>query len=84
MLERAQMRLMWLGAGVSFGLIAMIFIGFKSGFATATEISAFACLYAVVVGSVVFRELTPAAAWASLVHAAARARLVTVCAGAAP
>jgi tripartite ATP-independent transporter DctM subunit len=75
-LERAQMRRMWLGAGVSFGLIAMIFIGFKSGFATATEISAFACLYAVVVGSVVFRELTPAAAWASLVHAAARAGLV--------
>ena len=75
-LERAQVRRMWLGAGVSFGLIAMIFIGFKSGFATATEISAFACLYAVVVGSVVFRELTPAAAWASFVHAAARAGLV--------
>jgi tripartite ATP-independent transporter DctM subunit len=75
-LERSQLRRMWLGAGVSLGLIAMIFIGFKSGFATATEISAFASLYAVVVGSVVFRELTPRAAWRSFVHAAARSGLV--------
>jgi tripartite ATP-independent transporter DctM subunit len=75
-LARAELRRMWLGAGVSLGLIAMIFIGFKSGFATATEISAFASLYAIVVGSVVFRELTPAAAWRSFVHAAARAGLV--------
>jgi tripartite ATP-independent transporter DctM subunit len=73
---RAELRRMWLGAGVSLGLIAMIFIGFKSGFATATEISAFASLYAIVVGSVVFRELTPAAAWRSFVHAAARSGLV--------
>jgi tripartite ATP-independent transporter DctM subunit len=75
-LERGQMRRMWLGAGVSLGLIAMIFIGFKSGFATATEISAFACLYALAVGSLVFRELTPRAACRSFVHAAARAGLV--------
>jgi tripartite ATP-independent transporter DctM subunit len=75
-LARTAMRRMWFGAGVSLGLIAMIFIGFKSGFATATEISAFASLYAIVVGSVVFRELTPAAAWRSFVHAAARAGLV--------
>jgi tripartite ATP-independent transporter DctM subunit len=67
---------MWLGAGVSLGLIAMIFIGFKSGFATATEISAFASLYAIVVGSLVFRELTAASAWRSFVHAASRAGLV--------
>jgi tripartite ATP-independent transporter DctM subunit len=75
-LSRAAMARMWLGAGVSFGLIAMIFIGFKSGFATATEISAFASLYAIVVGSAMFRELTPAAAWRSFVHAASRAGLV--------
>jgi tripartite ATP-independent transporter DctM subunit len=74
--ERAEIRRMWLGAGVSFGLIAMIFIGFKSGFATATEISAFASLYAIVVGSVMFRELTLASAWRSFVHAAARSGLV--------
>jgi tripartite ATP-independent transporter DctM subunit len=70
------MRRMWLGAGVSFGLIAMIFIGFKTGFATATEISAFASLYAIVVGSLMFRELGPAAAWRSFTQAAARAGLV--------
>ncbi len=75
-LARAAMRRMWFGASVSLGLIAMIFIGFKSGFATATEISAFASLYAIVVGSVVFRELTAAAAWRSFVHAAARSGLV--------
>jgi tripartite ATP-independent transporter DctM subunit len=72
---RAMLR-MWLGAGVSLGLIVMIFVGFKSGFATATEISAFASLYAVVVGSLMFRELTPAAAWRSFVHAASRSGLV--------
>jgi tripartite ATP-independent transporter DctM subunit len=74
--ERAEVGRMWLGAGVSLGLIVMIFVGFKSGFATATEISAFASLYAIVVGAVMFRELTPAAAWRSFVHAAARAGLV--------
>jgi len=73
---RVRMGRMWLGAGVSLGLIAMIFIGFKSGFATATEISAFASLYAIVVGSVMFRELRPADAWRSFVHAAARSGLV--------
>jgi tripartite ATP-independent transporter DctM subunit len=75
-LARAAMRRMWFGAGVSLGLIAMIFVGFKSGFATATEISAFASLYAIGVGSVMFRELTAATAWRSFVHAAARAGLV--------
>jgi tripartite ATP-independent transporter DctM subunit len=74
--DRAATRQMWLGGGVSLGLIAMIFIGFKSGFATATEISAFASLYAIVVGALVFRELTAAAAWRSFVQAAARSGLV--------
>jgi tripartite ATP-independent transporter DctM subunit len=75
-LDRKAMTRMWLGAGVSLGLIAMIFIGFKSGFATATEISAFASLYAIVVGAVMFRELTLASAWRSFVHGAARAGIV--------
>ncbi len=75
-LDRVATRQMWLGGGVSLGLIAMIFIGFKSGFATATEISAFASLYAIVVGSLVFRELTAASAWRSFVQAAARSGLV--------
>jgi tripartite ATP-independent transporter DctM subunit len=49
---------LWTGAIASLGLIVMIFGGFKSGFATATEISAFAALYAMLVGSVLFRELS--------------------------
>ncbi|WP_315835623.1 TRAP transporter large permease subunit [Bradyrhizobium prioriisuperbiae] len=67
---------MWLGAIVSLGLIAMIFIGFKSGFATATEISAFAVLYAIVVGAAVFRELSWANAVRCFIHAANRSGLV--------
>src|SRR5207244_12512948 len=57
-------------------LIFMIFLGFKSGFATATEISAFAVVYAIVIGSVVFRELGLKAAAASFVQAATRSGLV--------
>jgi tripartite ATP-independent transporter DctM subunit len=67
---------LWSGATVSFGLIVMIFIGFKSGFATATEISAFAALYAIVAGSVVFRELGFRTAGRSFVQAATRSGLV--------
>jgi tripartite ATP-independent transporter DctM subunit len=54
----------------------MIFFGFKSGFATATEISAFAALYAIVIGSVVFRELGFKSAAQSFVQAATRSGLV--------
>jgi tripartite ATP-independent transporter DctM subunit len=67
---------LWSGAIASFGLIFMIFAGFKSGFATATEISAFAALYAIVVGSVVFRELSPSSAAHSFIQAATRSGLV--------
>jgi tripartite ATP-independent transporter DctM subunit len=67
---------MWSGAIASFGLILMIFIGFKSGFATATEISAFAVVYAIVVGGLVFRELGAKSAAHSFVQAATRSGLV--------
>ena len=67
---------MWIGAMVSFGLIALIFIGFKSGFATATEISAFAVAYALLAGPIFFRELSLAAAARCFAHAAARSGLV--------
>ncbi len=67
---------LWGGAAVTLGLIAIIFGGFKSGFATATEISAFAALYALAVGGLVFRELGFKAAAASFVHAATRSGLV--------
>jgi len=67
---------LWGGAAVTLGLIVIIFGGFKTGFATATEISAFAALYAVAVGGLVFRELSPRAAVRSFVHAATRSGLV--------
>jgi tripartite ATP-independent transporter DctM subunit len=67
---------LWTGAIASFGLIFMIFAGFKSGFATATEISAFAAVYAIVVGSIVFRELSFRTAAHSFVQSATRSGLV--------
>ncbi len=67
---------LWSGAIASFGLIFMIFAGFKSGFATATEISAFAVVYAIVIGRLVFRELSFKTAAASFVQAATRSGLV--------
>jgi tripartite ATP-independent transporter DctM subunit len=67
---------LWSGAIASLGLIVLIFVGFKSGFATATEISAFAALYAIVVGAGMFRELSLASAAQSFVHAATRSGLV--------
>ncbi len=73
---RPPMSGLWSGAIASFGLIFMIFAGFKSGFATATEISAFAVLYAIVIGSLVFRELSPRTAAHGFVQAATRSGLV--------
>jgi tripartite ATP-independent transporter DctM subunit len=73
---RIPMSGLWSGAIASFGLIFMIFAGFRSGFATATEISAFAVIYAVVVGSLVFRELRITTAAESFVQAATRSGLV--------
>jgi tripartite ATP-independent transporter DctM subunit len=67
---------LWGGAIASFGLIFMIFAGFKSGFATATEISAFAAVYAIVVGGIVFGELSFKTASHSFVQAATRSGLV--------
>src|SRR3981081_3187955 len=48
------LRRRWGEAGVTLGLIVIIFGGFRSGFAVATETSAFAALYA-----------SSAAAWCS-------------------
>jgi tripartite ATP-independent transporter DctM subunit len=67
---------LWSGAIASFGLIFMIFFGFKSGFATATEISAFAVVYAIVIGSLVFRELSFRTAASAFVQGATRSGLV--------
>lgn len=73
----------WAGTIVSLGLILMIFIGFKFGFATATEISAFAALYAILAGVLVFHELPPRSLAYCLVQAASRSGLVLfICASA--
>jgi TRAP-type C4-dicarboxylate transport system permease large subunit len=53
----------------SFGLIFMIFFRFESGFATTTEISAFAVLYAIAIGALIFCELSLRTAAASFVQA---------------
>jgi tripartite ATP-independent transporter DctM subunit len=73
---RAAVSGLWSGAIASFWLIFMIFFGFKSGFATATEISAFAVVYAIIVGSIVFRELSFKTAAHSFVQSATRSGLV--------
>src|SRR3979490_796550 len=67
---------LWSGAIASFGLIFLIFAGFKSGFATAPEVSAFAVAYALIIGSLVFRELSFKTAASSFVQAATRSGLV--------
>jgi tripartite ATP-independent transporter DctM subunit len=46
------------GALVAVVMVAMIGKGVTSGVATSTEVSAFAVVYALVVGSLAFRELT--------------------------
>ncbi len=60
----------------AFGLIALIFGGYRSGFATATEISAFAVIYALLVGGVLFRQMTWRSAGRVMVHAAVRSGMV--------
>jgi tripartite ATP-independent transporter DctM subunit len=73
--QMASSRL-WSGALATLGLIVLIFGGFKSGFATATEISAFAALYALVVGGILFRELSAQSAWRSFTLSAIRSGLI--------
>jgi tripartite ATP-independent transporter DctM subunit len=75
-LTAASLGQMWRGAIVTLGLLVIIFAGFRFGVATATEISAFAALYALVVGGAAFRELGPRAAAQSFVKAATRSGLV--------
>jgi len=73
---RAAVSGLWTGAVASVGLIFMIFFGFKSGFATATEISAFAAVYAIAVGSLLFRELGVKSLAHCFVQSAVRSGLV--------
>lgn len=47
-----------LGAGIGLIMVLMIGRGVMAGIATATEISSFAVIYAIVVGRLAFKELT--------------------------
>ncbi len=76
LLTRASLAQLWRGAIVTLGLLIIIFAGFRFGIATATEISAFAALYALIVGGLAFRELGPRAAARSFINAATRSGLV--------
>ena len=58
------------------GLIVLIFGGYRSGFATATEISAFANVYALLIGAVAFRETSWRDVGAVMRHAAARSGMI--------
>jgi len=73
---RPPLRQLWSGGAVVTGLLVIIFGGFRSGFATATEISAFAAAYALLVGGIAFRELGPRDTARTFVHAATRSGLV--------
>ncbi|MBV9287909.1 MAG: TRAP transporter large permease subunit [Hyphomicrobiales bacterium] len=75
-LGNASLAQLWRGAIVTLGLLVIIFAGFRFGVATATEISAFAALYALGVGGLAFRELGPRAAARSFINAATRSGLV--------
>lgn len=56
--ELMPMRQLVMGAAVGLVMILMIGRGVVAGIATSTEISAFAVVYAIVVGRLAFRELT--------------------------
>lgn len=80
---RKPMRELWAGVAASLGLIVIVFGGFKSGVATATEISAFGAFYALVVGGLMFRELTLKTAARVFVKSAVMSGLVLFIIGAA-
>ena len=55
---RMPIKQLLVGAGVGLVMVIMIGRGVMAGVATATEISAFAVVYAIIVGRLAFRELT--------------------------
>jgi tripartite ATP-independent transporter DctM subunit len=67
---------LWLSGVACIGMLLVIFVGYRSGFATATEISAFAALYALVVGGVIFRDMSLGKIYRVLVKSAGLAGMV--------
>lgn len=61
------------GALVALIMVGMIGKGVTSGVATSTEVSAFAVVYALLVGGITFRELTPRAIGKLFVRSASMA-----------
>ncbi|NGN41527.1 TRAP transporter large permease subunit [Mesorhizobium sp. CGMCC 1.15528] len=61
------------GAGLTLAMIIMIGRGVATGIATSTEISAFAVVYAFVIGAVFFRELS----WRAVISLFMRAAAMT-------
>ncbi|HXP95540.1 MAG TPA: TRAP transporter large permease subunit [Telmatospirillum sp.] len=61
------------GAGLTLAMILMIGRGVTTGIATSTEISAFAVVYAFLVGGLVFRELS----WRAMVELFVRSASMT-------
>ena len=72
----ASLARLWLGAAPTLGLVVIIFVGFKSGFATATEISAFGALYALVIGGLAARGRGLGSTVHAFVHSAVRSGMV--------
>lgn len=73
---RMPMRQLLLGATVGLVMILLIGRGVVAGIATATEISAFAVVYALVVGRLAFHELTLKATIDLFVRVAANAGML--------
>jgi tripartite ATP-independent transporter DctM subunit len=73
---RMPMRQLILGATVGLIMILMIGRGVVAGIATSTEISAFAVVYALVVGRLAFRELTVKATLDLFVRVAANSGML--------
>lgn len=65
-----------IGAGVGLVMVLMIGRGVMAGIATATEISAFAVVYAIVIGRLAFRELTLKATVKLFVDTAAKSGML--------
>ena len=72
------------GADALVALLTPVIIvgGILGGVMTATEAGAIACLYALVVGALYFRELSPGGLWRALIEAARGTAMILVIVGA--